>query len=80
MVLPTPGGGLGGPHWSLLQIPYLIFLIEKEINFGKGEINWGKGKTFVNTIYGNGRGEIYLQIWDNNFLSGAKMIFGGEQT
>ena len=73
MVLPTPGGGLGGPHWSLLQIPYLIFLIEKEINFGKG-------KTFVNTIYGKGMGEIYLQMWDNNFLSGAKMIFGGEQT
>ena len=73
MVLPTPGGGLGGPHWSLLQIPYLIFLIEKEINFGKG-------KTFVNTIYGKGMGEIYLQMWDNNFLSGAKMIFGKEQT
>ena len=22
MVLFTPGGGLGGPHWGLLQIPF----------------------------------------------------------
>ena len=21
-VLPIPGGGLGGPHWGLLQIPF----------------------------------------------------------
>ena len=42
MVLPTPGGGLGGPHWSLLQIPFpydpdaeniadaVLFKIDKE--------------------------------------------------
>jgi hypothetical protein len=39
-----------------------------------------KGETFVKMIFGKGMGDIYLQMWDNNFVSGAKLIFGGEQT
>ena len=26
-MLPTPGGGLGGPHWDLFQIPFLSVLL-----------------------------------------------------
>ena len=46
MMLPTPGVGMGGPHWGLLQISFLYVLLCVSSTVGEGRIS-----LLMKTIY-----------------------------
>ena len=50
MGFPAPGGGLGGPHWGLLQIsiPYESLFNAESINVGIPR--WGSSSIYLSFI------------------------------